>query len=293
MDKKEVATAKESAPRELGKLDLKKYRTGELTEQLTELISIPGAVFKVIVTALQVVSAAAGLIIILTFFTDLSGLLWLGLSLYLLLIALVIGLALGLLRVAYRSLGNIEAILCLIFDIAENVAVDSEQLQSGQVRPPTGSELIAQVFDDVVAPTLQKVLRAAFGLFGWPMYLIYHGTINKGVRMVLKRVEPELSEEQDAAISQGFESGVVGSSKYSQHIKVFTERAAGVVGAIGVGIRSYIMRPVFIVFCVLVFVAFLPALVVLIWHLRSWGIPAEELIEDQKRMMDAVSTFWY
>lgn len=285
MNEKEVDAAK---------LDLKKYRTGELTEQLTELISIPGALYKIVVTTFVMFLVVSAVIALMIYFIEASGFVWFFVCVYSLLFALVAGFALGLLRVVYRSLGNIESILKLTLGIAQNAAADSEQLQSGKVRPPTGSELISQVYEDVVAPTLEKAVVSVFGWFGGPVYWIYNRTISSGIRLVLRRVSmPQLSEEQDAAISKGFEAGVTESSGYALQIQRFTDNAAGIVGTIGGGIRSYVMRPIFVGYCILLSVAAIPILVFGLWY--GWrGTPAEEkVIDDAQKVIDSVSGFFY
>ena len=291
MNKDTNAAAKKLVQREVAKLDLKKYRTGELTQELTELISIPGAILKVFVTTIQVTLVVVVVVLLMLFFVEASGLEWFFTSIYSLVMAVIAGFVLGLIRVVYRSLGNIEQILRLILGIAQNVAEDAGQLQSGEVRAPSGSELVAQVYDDVVAPTLQKVVAGVFGWFGGPLYWVYNRTINASIKMVLKRTQmPQLSEEEDAAIAQGFESGVVESSRYSQQIQSFTDQAAGIVGSIGGGIRSYVMRPIFVVYCVLLMIAALPILIFRFFS--GWkATPSEEkLIDDAQQMVSMISS---
>lgn len=289
MNKETSAPVKEVTQREVAKLDLKKYRTGELTQELTELISIPGAIFSVLRTTAQVAFVVMLVVMLMLYFVEASGFEWFLTSIYSLVIAVVAGFILGLIRIVYRSLGNIEQILRLIFGIAQNVAADAGQLQSGEVRAPTGSELVAQVYDDVVAPTLQKVVAGVFGWFGGPLYWVYNRTINASIKMVLKRTKmPQLSEERDAAISQGFESGVVESSRYSQQIQAFTDRAAGIVGSIGSGIRSYVMRPIFVAYCVLLMIAALPILIFRFWNGWEMTPNEEKLIEDAQRAVSMI-----
>jgi hypothetical protein len=280
----EIALDDESAdtqpePQQVAKLDLSKYRTGALVEHLIELISIPGSLILIILTTFLLMIAVVITVMIMFYNARLSGMMWIVTCGYSLLCAAVLGPLLGILRLTYRGLGNTEEILKIILGIAQQAAIDNENLQSGTARMPSGPELVGQVYDGVVLPALGQAVGGAFSIFGTPILWMYRRTIGSAVRYLLRKVEPpQLTAEQETQIQNGLEQGIATAANYSGRIQKYTSRATAVVSSIGGGLRIYIMRPLFLLFGGLLLVAALPIILYRIWV--GTAVEQEQLLND-------------
>ena len=278
-----------SESQQVAKLDLTKYRTRELVAHLTELISIPGAFMKVVLTSFVLMIAVGITVMIMFWNAQLSGLMWILVCAYALLCGATLGPLLGILRVIYAGLGNIEEILKTILSITRQAANDTENLQTGAARLPSGGELVAQIYDGVLMPALEQSIEGVFSVFGTPVLWLYRRTIGSSVRYLIRKVEPpKLTEEQHAEIQQQVEQGITTTAKYSVQIEKYTDRAAEMVGTIGGGIRMYVMRPLFLAYCVLLLVAVLPILFYRWWF--GTPVETEQLINEVNQHLTMLAT---
>ena len=97
-----------------------------------------------------------------------------------------------------------------------------------------------------------------------------------------------MTEEQHAEIQQQVEQGITTTAKYSVQIEKYTGRAAEMVGTIGGGIRMYVMRPLFLAYCVLLLVAVLPILFYRWWF--GTPVETEQLINEVNQHLTMLAT---
>ena len=247
--------------RPVAKLDLSKYQTSELVAQITELISIPSMFGRVILTtflfALLVVFTCA----VIFFYSQLSGVGWVLGCAYALVLGFLFGVLLGVLRAVSKALGNIEAILSLVLTIAKSAAEDYDRLQTGTARMPTGGELVEQVYEEVLLPSLEQAVAGAFWILSRPLLWIYRRTIGRSVRWMIKWCDQQpLTDEQSQQVRQHAEAGLSAVASYSQTIQQYASTAAQYVAGVGRGIRAYAMRPLYIAFTISLSTASLPLL---------------------------------
>lgn len=84
-------------------------------------------------------------------------------------------------------------------------------------------------------------------------------TIAKAVRYVIKLVDRKTKAKEEE--SQAQEEPAVDESnaaKYAESTNAYLSAALGIVESAGKAIHSYIMRPFYVVFCILLIVASLP-----------------------------------
>ena len=237
----------------------------------------------VVFTAFVVMIASVVVASLMFYSAEYSKMAWIGSCAYSLIYAFPLGLLLGILRVVYRGLGNIEHILCIVLETADNVAVDASQLRSGAVGLPSGSELVEKVYDEVVSPSLEKAIRGSFFFLGGPFNFVYQKTIGASVKFMLKRTQSlKLSEEDDREVQQKLENGIYKAADYSASVKAFTSKAAGTVNVIARSIRRFVMTPIFVAYCVLLLVAMVPLLIYRFW----FGKP----VLDESAINDALSS---
>jgi hypothetical protein len=166
----DVTTAE---PTQSAKLDLSKYRTGELAAQIIELISVKGAIKRlggstIIMEFVVMLTVGA-----LFYFSNLSYIWWVFLGGYCLAAGFLFGMALGFLRIVSAALRNIEAILRINLQIARSAVADGADLYDGKTEPPSGGELIEQVHDEIIWPVIEEVIGGTLGMLGKPLIWVY------------------------------------------------------------------------------------------------------------------------
>ncbi len=161
----------------VAKVDLSKYPTGPLVEQISNLISVPAAFRRIMLTMLIVMLAAPHACAFIMPMEELSGLLKTGVYSYAMIAGMGFGILFGILRVISIGMRSVQEILNIIPRITGQAATDYAQLQTGNMRMPTGGELMEQVYDEVVLPTVEKVASSAFGFLGTPLFWAYRRTL--------------------------------------------------------------------------------------------------------------------
>lgn len=241
------------------KLDLARYRTSELAGRLVELISVPHAFGRIALVTICIAAAAWLTVTIVFQQAELSGLGWLGLSAYALVIGFVLGVALGFLRVLSRALANIEELLKLMLNITENAANDYTELLDGTTRMPSAGELVEHVYDAVVMPTLDKAVLKAFGFVGQPVLWLYRRSVGAAVHYVIKKMARSAMTDDQAATAVEAAKSYVGTwAAYPEYIRDYTRQAADYVHLVSRRIRFYATLPLYVGFFVSLIVAAAP-----------------------------------
>ena len=185
-------------------IDISKYQTEELQEEIIDLLSVPQAVMLLIRTAALVFFALQGINALLNYFSENSLTTTLFTSFYMLIASLAIGLALGLLLIAKRILKHIDRILNLMLDISQKIGRDYEQVRSGERTMPTASEIVEQVYSRIIMPAVETAVAATLGIFGTPLLWIYRRTLGGAVRYLIGKMQTSaLDEEEAEAIEEG------------------------------------------------------------------------------------------
>lgn len=257
VDDEGLTTGTHDEPKDAG-IDLARYRTGDLAERLTELLSVPEAFRKVAMTMLLLLLLSLGVCYLIHRYADVALLPMLLVSAYSLAMGVVFGFVLGILRVISTALQNVESILRIVLETTGSVSGDYERLQSGAMRLPSGGELVEQVYGDVVMPVIERVVSETFGFLASPLLWTYRRTIGSAVRYLVKRVDrtQELAHEQH--LDPDAEIGSAPVAKYTDSIKSYTSSASDLVGTIGTAIHFYALLPVYAMFLLALAVAVIP-----------------------------------
>ena len=244
--------------------DLSKYRTAELVENVTEIINVPGGIWEVFKTAAFATVLVAILLVVIRMLGIATGAEWFLISIYSIVVAIAYGFLLGLLRVVYGCLINVDEVLKQILDISDLATDDVAALNSGQKQLPPGNILISKVYDDVVMPTLETVVAESLGLLGKPVLWIYRRTIGSAVRYVIKRSalknkSPKALEKLQHETKQT----LTDIADSNEETKSYIKRARDIVSTIGTGLRNFAIRPLFVIYVVLLVLALLPIIAIL------------------------------
>lgn len=243
-------------------IDLTHYQAGQLAEHVVELISLPAAFRRIVVTMLvtgSVTPIAAALVLPMETLSE-----WLeaGLYGYSLVSGLVLGFALGGLRVLATATGRIEAILQLVLRIVRQAATDQQRLAGGNERLPTGEELTEQVYRHVITPALEKSAGRLFGLFRRPMGWFYRRTFGFALSRLTSRVARETGEQADAVLPDRFASGIEAVARWSNQVEVYAQSASCLVSAVSTRVRWLAVVPLSGAVVVFATVLFTPLAVV-------------------------------
>ena len=250
------------------KINLADYRTTDLTERVAALLSIPEAFRKVCTSVLIVGMIAIVGCAVLRISTGISWLPLIGIGLYCMPASVFCGVLLGILRVMWRALSNIESVLQIVLDITRRVADDYGQLKAGQAQLPSGAELVEQVYDQVLLPVMESAVSSAFSLLGKPLLFVYRYTVGQAVRRLIKAVNrAKTTPETEDNVQQSAETALATGAKYSEKIAAYTKTASEFVNKVARPIWRYVMVPACLLYGLTVVMTSLPA--VLIWHMTA------------------------
>ena len=174
-------------------LDFSKYRSREIVQHLSEILSLPGRFFSIIKTTTIVVVvavAAAGIGAHLT--ESPSWVLWGGMG-YGLVIGVLLGLVAAILWLIHRELGHAEGILRVLLDTSRTVVKDIHELKSDPSKRPSGGQIVRGVYDKVILPGLDEAASQQ-GLLSVPLKWALHSTLGRGVKMLVARVDKKAEE---------------------------------------------------------------------------------------------------
>lgn len=244
-------------------LDLSKYKSRELVQKVMDLISIQDA-FGRLSIAIALAELATFIAMIALFYGSTFGYVgWFLTCAYALVAGFVYGVVIGLLRIASAALGHLEEILRLNLEIGRTAIADAANLKSGKARPPSGAELIEMVHDQVMWPIVEEVISEMLGFVGKPLLWIYRRTIASAVRYVIKLVDRlSLTNERESQVQQKAKEALFDYAKYAESTDAYLVAGLGVVEKAGKTIRSYVMRPFYIIFFICLSISVIPLLVV-------------------------------
>ena len=136
-DKPNEAHAKKvSKNSDAPRLDLRKYRTTELVDRIGQILGIKNVIGRFLTSQL-IIFVLFNVVCFAMFWTVEPS--WLRSSLfvvYALVAGIVLGAILGILRIVYDSLTNVDEILAIVLNIATSAAEDVDSVQSGSQRMP-------------------------------------------------------------------------------------------------------------------------------------------------------------
>ena len=252
----------------LDRVDLSKYQTDELVDNVSNLLSIPQSLRTVLFTILFSVGSLVIADWILFSFGENSIMGWLVSTVYLLVVGTLLGVFLGVIRVASRLIRSLEQVLVITLETSRSVANDFEEVRQGDKALPTSIEVVEAVYEGVIEQVVQKVLEKSFGLVGMPLIWIYRRTLGGGVRFLIKRMKdndeivPLNSDatEQDAISQSDFEQAFRSKSSLTNGL----ERATGYTQFATQMVRRFLLLPLQVVFLLVAVVFLLP--VVLFWQ---------------------------
>ena len=246
-------------------LDLSKYKSAELAENILEIVSIPDLFMQIAKTAFVAVFIAVAVACTMWVFAIAEGLTLFLVTAYAIALAVVFGIVLGILRVVRNSLINVDEVLDHLLKISGFAVDDLSALHSGTQRIPSGDVVLSKVYDDVIMPTVETVVSDSFGFFGKPILWFYRRTIGSAVRYVIKRTATSKVSPEDL---ETLRTGVVESvtalaNDDTSETRLYIARAQRIVDSVGNGLQSYAIRPLLIALTTLLIFALIPIAIAL------------------------------
>lgn len=247
-------------------IELSRYKTDELVSKIAEILSVPEAILTVVRTTIIALLCLLAVNSVVNGLGDSTWLPWLLSSVYATAIALVLGFGLGLIRVASSLLSRVEALLHLTLETSRAVSEDFRAVSGGEKRMPNATEIVEHVYDEVIMPAVETVVSQTFGIIGKPLLWVYRRTICEGVRFLIKRMKTEsVSEEERADIEQETESLIRDVGENASSIERAIDSAMGYTSTVTESLRKILLKPMCVVFTLVVVVALIP--LVVCWYL--------------------------
>ena len=154
------------------------------------------------------------------------------------------------------------SIVDLLLKTTADVAHDARALHSGDSELPPPSELVFAVYENVIYPIVEQVITGAFGFIGRPILWLYRRTLDRLVRIVVRRYVPKAYDDDDGQVHKAIKKGVVNSSqtvaKNENAIVESLQWARTKVESIGGFLKLLIMLPCYILFGIVLTLVLLP-----------------------------------
>lgn len=245
-------------------LDFARYRSHELVEELSELISVPGRIVRVVRTAALVIAFTALACYLIHEFAELSLIPSLIICAYSLFASVYFGVSLGVLRVISNALRNLEAILQIVLHTTVEVAQDYDRARTGQLQLPASDEFVELVYGKVVLPALEQAVGESFRFLSRPILWCYRRTIGSSVHKLVARVNRSLaaSQEEPATVPETAEDSETVKSWF-ERVVTFTSTASRIAANLGRRLRTYAMLPLYFMYGVTVAIALIPVAAVI------------------------------
>lgn len=274
-------------------IDFSKYKTPELVKSISELVSISGKIQQVFFTA--VLGA-------LVFFvgTALLGyyqLRWetaVVLCIYATMAGFSAGTAFGIARTIRKSAKDALKVIDLLLEETCIIAADVQALSGGEQKMPPPAVLIDAVYHRLVFPIASGVLKASLGMMATPVIWLYRKSMDRAVKLVIKRYVPEdyegfMEEEQETTELQQTQTAAKTIVKVSDNKDKIVGTLTGVRGKVQT-VTSFMVVvfawPAYAFAFVILFVTLLP--IGMTWYFSGIKVPGEDVQSDRSAMHQAV-----
>ena len=248
-------------------IDFKKYRSPELAESVTEIVSV-GAKF---VGGLKTMFFAfvAFLLLVGILFWIKGGFATFTLAFgYSIFAGAAFSLVMAIASVVKRSLSEMEQLVGLLFSTTNQIAQDVSSLGQGDVALPSARELVEGVYGDVLLPAVEQVVASSLGFVGSPLLFAYRMTLGRIVRKTIKLLpDSALAENKEQLKSKAdaiMENLKTVSDEQSQIKKTLTW-AQDHLGDVSAKASFLVLLPCYVIATVIVVVVLVPLVVLYFW----------------------------
>ncbi|MBL8892557.1 MAG: hypothetical protein JNL67_21450 [Planctomycetaceae bacterium] len=163
------------------KLDLKRYQTAALVEQVAEALDVGSAIFAIFQSVALITGSLFLIANLVLYFGGASWTTWAMIAIYVLFVAGLLGVAIGFLRVAKNYLKHTSTVLQLLIGVTRQAKSDLASVQTGKAALPTNAEIMWHAYQDVVFPTVQQVILKSGNLFSRIVFWIYQRTTERSL----------------------------------------------------------------------------------------------------------------
>ena len=248
------------------KIDLSRYKTGELAATIAEILAVPASIRIVAWTTCCAVLLLLVANSLLYAVGNPALIPWLLSSIYALVVAIVLGFALGLIRVARLLVFRSERVLELTLEISREVSVDYQALRSGGKQVPSSTEIVAHVYDGVILPAMEASVSKSFGIVGTPLLWMYRRTIGGGIRFLITRMKTaSLTPEQQNELERQAEGVMSAVGEHHSETESKIQNAQGYTSYAANMLRKMLLYPLQLLFLVVALIAVTPLCLCWYW----------------------------
>lgn len=241
------------------KIDLSRYKTSELASTVAEILAVPEAIRIVARTTFCAILLLLIANTLLYAFGNHALFPWLLSTIYALIVAIALGFALGLIRVARLLVSRSERVLQLTLETSQEVSLDYQALRKGGKRMPASTEIVEHVYDGVILPAMEASVAKSFGIVGTPLLWIYRQTIGGCVRFLISRMKTaSLTRDEQKEIEREADALMCAVGENHYHIESAIQKAQGYTQYAANMLRRMLLYPLQFMFVIVAFVAVIP-----------------------------------
>lgn len=186
--------------------DFAKYRRPELAENLSSIASIPGTL-KTIAKSAALSLVTVWIVVPAVFGGRVHWGMLAAVIFYATLCAIAGGALVGVVLVLNKRLENLLQVVDVTLEISDDVSTDVSQLREGTKHIPTARQIVYGVYDSVVLPTLEGVVRGQSRLVGSGLFRIYRWSLGRVIARALRdaphadQLPSSLADEDSRAVT--------------------------------------------------------------------------------------------
>lgn len=187
-------------------IDLSRYQSPELVEHVTEVVSPPNALWRILVWT------AAGLVLLpaLTYWLlrDHNQAVMAAMVVYAVFMGGFAGFLFGMVRLAHQVALSVANTVILSLELTRRIADDYRSVGRGERTVPPPARLFQKVIHELLLPTAERVLTKRFGFLAAPFRWLYRLTIGRVAGRLMRRFtspatpQPDLEDDEPSALKE-------------------------------------------------------------------------------------------
>ncbi len=272
-------------------IDFSKYRTPELVKTISELLSVRDKAGQIALwSAVLCLVVVAGLFVLVM--GNVPLLIFVIFVAYSVPMGLFSGIFLGGAEMVRRSVDGLLSIVDLLLEETGIIARDVRDLRTGDQELPPPGVLVDAVYRHLIYPIIEDVVRGSFGFLGRPILWFYRSTLDRLVKMVIRRFVPSsyddipetnlpagpdgISDEQrDLAVTKGIVEAANTIADHEDRFTVSLNWTRGKVKGIGGWLKLLIVLPFYALFAAVFLLGLLPIVILYLIFASTGTDPGE------------------
>jgi len=182
-------------------------------------------------------------------------------------LAVVLGIVVWTSEFIRRSFSKVLLVVDLLLDTTQRIAKDYSKLYAGEQKMPPLMTLVGDVYEKLLLKILREAVDKHLGLIGKPVYFTYRLTIDRVLKILLRRnIDKSLNENIGEDGLQEIASGIIkdvreNESKINQRLQAARDRIKSTAGKL----KALIMWPCYAVVVFISLIVLIPLAILFLW----------------------------